>query len=99
MNEMTQAQIRALNHLPIHMREGATRYLLDGIEPGGFQRAVLENNLHDALGKADHENRDAIFFWACWLNVLPMAAWGSRERIDRWIAEGGLRGLTKGEAA
>ena len=75
------------DRLPEHMQEGARAYVEQGREPGGFLRAVLENNLSEACGRADHINQYKMDTWACWLyNECPVPAWGSPEAVDAWIA-------------
>lgn len=72
--------------LPEHMRDGARLYIEHGVEPGGFLRAVLQNQLVEAFGRADDTNRAAMFQWAGWLyNEAPRGAWGSPEKVDAWI--------------
>ncbi len=75
------------DRLPEHMRDSARRYVEDGEPVGSFLRAVLENNFVEALGRADTQNRAAIFAWSAWLyNEAPMDAWGSPEKVTAWIA-------------
>ena len=50
-------------------------------------RAVLENNLTEALGRADDTNQRTIkeivsFIYSC----LPSNCWGSREKVEKWLA-------------
>jgi poly-D-alanine transfer protein DltD len=72
--------------LPKHMRDGAHLYIEHGVEPGGFLRAVLSNQLVEAFGRADETNRVAMFGWAMWLyNECPRDAWGSPAKVDAWI--------------
>lgn len=76
-----------IHHLPEHMRKGVWRYLSQGVEPGGFLRAALENKLVEAFGAADGKNIEAMRDWAKWLyNYCPVIAWGSKDRVDEWIA-------------
>ena len=73
--------------LPEHMRAGAEGYVERGEEPGGFLFAVLCNNLVDAFGKADETNFARLSDWAEWLwNEAPSTCWGSKERVNDWIA-------------
>jgi hypothetical protein len=72
--------------LPMHMRTGVQLYLEQGIEPGSFLRAVLENDLAGAARRADEVNRKFLFEWAEFLhNELPANSWGSPEIVDRWL--------------
>ena len=76
--------------LPAHMQEGARLYIEQGIPPGRFLMAVLCNNLVEAAGRADAENRAALPAWALWLhNDIPMGAWGSLEKVQAWMAAEG----------
>jgi hypothetical protein len=84
------------SHIPEHMREGYFNYLVHGIEPGSFAMAVLENNLMQAAGTADHINKYALashaefIIWA-----MPRACWGSKEAVGEWIKRGGMNGIYK----
>lgn len=54
---------------------------------GGFLEAVLSNDLFDACGRADAQNKAALtdivsYVW----NELPGHCWGSREKYAAWIA-------------
>lgn len=80
-----------MSALPEHMQVSAQRYIEHGQPPGDFLRAVLENNLAEAFGRADTENEQHMREWAQWLYMdVPHAAWGSRECVDSWVAQGGL---------
>tara|TARA_R110000824_G_scaffold154956_2_gene327179 strand:+ start:876 stop:1142 length:267 start_codon:yes stop_codon:yes gene_type:complete len=71
--------------LPPHMREAAKRYIESGIEPGSFMLAVLANDLTGALTQADSDNREAIFQWAKFLQVIPTDAWGSYIKVKAYM--------------
>lgn len=74
--------------LPEHMREGARGYIEHGAEPGGFLRAVLENDLVGAAVKADAVNLVSLQRWAKFLyNQAPAGSWGSREAVNEWIRQ------------
>ncbi len=75
--------------LPEHIRGGMKLYLEDHVEPGGFLRAVLENDLVGAFGKADNINRAWMFDIVTFIyNEVPASCWGSREAVEKWL-EGG----------
>ena len=65
------------------------RYVNHRIEPGGFVRAVLENDLKGAFGKADAYNRERMFEIVkyCY-NEIPATCWGSKEAVDNWLKGG-----------
>lgn len=85
MNEQIARLVE--DYLPEHMHDGLRLYLEHGIEPGGFLRAVLENDLCGAAARADSVNRSRLADYATVLSALPMSAWGSRERVNGWMAE------------
>lgn len=79
--------------IPEHMREGVDLWISRGVKPGSFLRAVLENNLWKAIGKADVINARCLpqiisFFY----NEAPSPCWGSPEKVKAWAARGGLLG-------
>jgi hypothetical protein len=81
-------------NIPLHMQEGAKRYVERGIPPGSFLTAVLSNNFIEAFRRADEDNTNAMREWAVWLtNDIPAIAHGSPEAVDAWIARGGLAGM------
>jgi hypothetical protein len=64
------------------------RYLNHGIMPGSFMTAVLENNLKEAVARADNFNRVNLpnivgYLW----NHIPSAAWGSKEQVASWLEQ------------
>ena len=72
--------------IPDHMHKAIRAYVLDGRRPGDFLQAVLQNNLMDAVTRADDENLPALRAWAMLLyNFTPEACWGSAERVDAWV--------------
>jgi len=92
-----------LEPLPPHMRPGILRYLNDGIIPGSFLKAVLENDLVGALAAADGDNRRIIWDYGNMLwNAFPArgnGCWGSPEALEDWAAIGGLNGIKRGPRA
>ncbi len=68
-----------------HMRSGAQLYIEQGIMPGSFLKAVLENNLSEAVLRADHINVLALAEYGAWLSFdIPGDCWGSPEIVKRW---------------
>lgn len=76
--------------IPDHMRGGITRWVEHGIYPGGFLTAVLENNLRDAVQRADEDNSRMLAGWVRFIyNYCPSGCWGSLEHVERWAVEAG----------
>ncbi len=62
------------------------RYLNHGIMPGSFMTAVLENNLMEACGRADHENiRNLPNIVGYIYNHIPSSSWGSKEKVNEFL--------------
>ncbi len=77
--------------IPEHMRDGMKLYIERGVQPGSFMEAVLCNDLREALGRADHINRHALFNIVSWLfSYAPSDCWGSPEKYTQWIKQKGL---------
>lgn len=79
--------------IPRYMHHGFELYLTDGILPGDFATAVLENDLKGAYMYADSINRELLESYAKLMRWgLPAQAQGSREAVGAWIKQGGLNG-------
>lgn len=75
----------ARQYFPVSLRGGLERWITKGIMPGDFLKAVLENNLSKAIGRADETNIKYLPGIVTWLyNRAPSACWGSRERVQGW---------------
>lgn len=62
--------------------ESLTRYRDDKIPTGGFLGACLENNLKEALGRADIESRANLFEIVSFIyNKMPASIQGSPEKV------------------
>lgn len=72
--------------IPDYMHGGIVRYVENRVEPGGFLRAVLENNLAHAVATADEKNIRALHVYAAFLyNHVPTQCHGSPERVQAWL--------------
>ena len=63
-------------------------YAVRRTPPGDFVTAVLENNLREAVGRADPLNRaalDEIVRYCTW--EIPSACWGSPQKVDEWLGD------------
>ena len=75
--------------IPARLTEGLVRYRDGHIATGGFLRAVLANDLNDAVFRGDAESLLALPALVRWIrDELPADAWGSRVEVDRWLAPG-----------
>lgn len=73
--------------IPERMQEALKRYVLESVKPGDFLSAVLSNNLHGAVSRADSENLPLLPLYVRWLyNVAPSDCWGSSENVKAWLA-------------
>lgn len=80
-------QLLAEFKVPENLWEGLWNYYLHGISAGSFLDAVLRNDLRLACGKSDSDGCKHLWNICAFLyNHFPMAAWGSNEAVDRWIA-------------
>lgn len=72
--------------IPQHMRESVYKYINEGVPPGTFLRAVLENDLVNAFVFADDINKKVLNDWVSfvWWD-LPVESWGSREKVNLWM--------------
>lgn len=73
--------------LPEHIRNGARLYIERGISPGGFLQAVICNDLKESIARADGINIYRMFdIVSFFYNEAPSGCWGSREKMETWIA-------------
>lgn len=74
--------------------ESLIRYRDQGIPTGDFLRAVLLNDLFDAVSRGDEENLECLVEIVQWIyNELPGSAWRTKEKIEAWIERGGRNGI------
>ena len=80
--------------IPEHMRAGMRLYVENGITPGSFLFFLLANeSWSEVLALADDVNRRSMGSWRSFFTTIPMACWGSRENVQRWMEHGGFFGL------
>lgn len=73
-------------NIPERIKESINRYSRDGVPTGDFLKAVLCNDLFGSLGRADDENRLALFNIGSYIyNEIPFTCWGSPEKYKAWI--------------
>jgi hypothetical protein len=71
--------------IPPHMHDGLIRYIVDGIPPGDFLTAVINNDLREAVGRADLLNRAALADYVMFFyNDAPSGCWGRPDAMETW---------------
>jgi len=70
-----------------HLRMALKRYVFEGIKPGHFLTAVAQNNLFQAIGRADEHSLlclpDLVKLFYC---RLPSQCHGSPEKVQDWVS-------------
>lgn len=83
----------ASRSFPDYMLPGIARYILLGVIPGGFLRAVFESDLVGAATRADLDNLKALPQYGVFLAMYcPTNAYGSAAKVEAWHVRGGMRG-------
>lgn len=73
--------------VPERMMASIGRYVVHGILPGSFLRAVISNDLRGAFENADSENiRCLDAYVRHFYNEEPAQCWGSKEKMLAWSA-------------
>lgn len=69
-------------------KEAIDRYYQHGIPTGSFLEAVLENNLKEAIGRADSDAIENLKDIVIYLyNDIPSICWGSPEKVKNWFVK------------
>lgn len=72
--------------IPPHMQEAIRRYVVQGLKPGGFLCAVIQNDLKMAVFQADDVNEPLIPLYVRWFyNHAPSACSGSPDHMQKWL--------------
>lgn len=86
MLELFGAKEEAAFEIRPELQESLDEYARVGCPTGDFLRAVLANDLMQALGQADAGNRTGIFGICAYIhNTLPAACHGSPEKVAAWL--------------
>ena len=85
----------AADLVPEHLQPGLARYILHGVLPGSFLKAVLSNNLLNAAVRADETSLAALPDIARFLlNSAPPACYGTGDKMQFWARGRGFKGWT-----
>jgi hypothetical protein len=72
---------------------------LHGYEPGSCTRAILENDLAAAVANADASSQRILVDIVKYIyNHLPGEAWGSKAKVDAWMANRRLQARQRKES-
>lgn len=72
--------------VPEYLHDGVIEYLVSRRPTGHFLKAVLSNDLREAIARADVENRVHLYELVLFLhNYAPAPAWGSPSAVDAWL--------------
>ena len=74
-------------HIPQLTIDTLKRYTDNRLATGSFLRAVLANDLFEAVARADEMNMQTIPLIVKYIyNELPGGCWGSYEAVDAYLA-------------
>ncbi len=81
-----------LNHCYI---QSLLDYIMDGVRPAGFLKAVIINNFTEVMRFTTVET-PLLDTWCRFMHwEMPVTSWGNRKRLSDWCRTGGLRGIAK----
>lgn len=72
--------------IPEYMHGGIVRFYENGIPPGHFLSAVIDNDLKEAFSRADDINSERMKAYVMWFyNCAPGGTWGHAGATEEWI--------------
>lgn len=72
--------------IPEHTMSSMQEYVINGRPCGDFLRAVISNDLFEAVSRADLVNRSCMFEICSWfINNSPIGCHGSRDIYNDWV--------------
>ena len=78
---------RRMAIIPAPWLDSLERYFNEGIETGGFLRAILENDLRGAVKRAELDRPIAVIYAVIGLleEGAPDWGWGSAQNVAEWL--------------
>lgn len=71
---------------PERYRKAFHNYIEEHTPTGDCFKAILANNLREALGRADDQTeKDLRAIVIFLMNEAPAECWGTREKVDAWL--------------
>ena len=90
---MGEYQFRGFT-IPGHMMESLVAYIEDRRPVGHFLTAILQNDLKEAVARADDHNLANLPAYIGYLyNSAPSPCWGSPQKVAKWLAKETDNGL------
>jgi hypothetical protein len=75
--------------IPEYMHDGLRNHIEERTPTGGFLRAVFNNDLKEAVGRADENNMRNLPAYVNYLyNYAPSDCWGSPAKVEAWLRGG-----------
>ncbi len=72
--------------IPEYMQQGIIYYYEEGLPPGDFLSAVIDNDLKEAIGRADTTNVNCLKAYIMWFyNQAPRGSWGYAGAVKAWL--------------
>lgn len=85
---MTLDHTTMARYIPTHMHQGLNYYVDHHIAPGSFLYVMLAGDLEIAARRADAINQfHMVSYIEYFEKHLDPEIWGSREKVDAWIAK------------
>lgn len=85
-----------MNSIPENIKNSLYNYIENGIKPGKCLTSILENKLMESFLSSDDNvvnNMKGIVFYLH--TMAPASCWGSTQKVDSWIQQGGWNGALK----
>lgn len=77
--------LEQLEMVPEHLRGGVERYVREGIQPGHFLCAVIDNDLFEAVRRGGPESLAGLKSLVSWFDMFaPAPCYGSLEKRLDW---------------
>jgi hypothetical protein len=74
--------------VPHGLHDGLIEYVASRRQMGHFLTAIVSNDLREACGRADIENRRCLYEIVFFLfNYAPGPCWGSPVNVAAWLAD------------
>jgi len=87
LNEGAKAALYALG-IPNYMHESIIGYYEEGWTPGDFLSAVINNDLKEAVGRADGTNINCLKNYVMWFyNNAPSGTWGYTGAVKDYLTK------------